>query len=295
MQILRTALASLSFFACSTAWANLELHCQHVTTAPVVDGRGNDSVWTATQAVTTQDAIAGIDHQIRCAYSAGQVFILVRFPDPDENREHKPLIWNADQQRYVIGPQREDTLVLKWNMEPFFTDISLSADNAYKADIWYWKSVRTDPTGLADDKHQIYSDRPMKKSSPMLSKSDREFYLTRRGDAGSSAYQLSLPSGFVGEQLSGYTNRTPQGSRADVRAKGTWSNGWWTVEFARDLVTGHDDDVQFDDNRRFQFGVSRYEIAGRQPDPALQVPLFGSGEVGDDLVLTFKRDRIAGK
>jgi hypothetical protein len=202
-------------------------------------------------------------------------------------------MWNADENRYVIGPQREDTLVLKWNMEPLFTDISLSADAGYKADIWFWKAVRTDPTGFADDKSQTYSDQPMNKATPLLSKSDREFFLSRRGDAGRSAYQVVTPTEFAGEQRHGYTNRKPEGSRADVRAKGVWSNGWWTVEFARDLVTGNDDDVQFATTRRFQFGVSRYEVAGRRPDPSLQIPLYGSGEVGENLVLMFSREQIA--
>ena len=42
-----------------------------------------------------------------------------------------------------------------------------------------------------------------------------------------------------------YLEVKPSGSASDVRAKGQWADGWWTVEFARRLDTGHDDDTSF--------------------------------------------------
>ena len=33
------------------------------------------------------------------------------------------------------------------------------------------------------------------------------------------------------------------GSAGDVRAKGAWHAGWWTLELARPLRTGHPDDA----------------------------------------------------
>lgn len=271
------------------AQADLNLACMATSETPLVDGNSDDSIWQKTQSISTLDAVAGVDHEIRCAYNKEQIFIQVKFPDADENREHKPLAWNAEETRYIIDREREDTLVLKWNMEPFITDISLSADEVYKADVWYWKSVRTDHAGFADDKLHIYSDQPLKKGSRLLSKSGRRYYLQRKGDDGRSAYKSRLPAGFEEQRISGYEYRLPQGSRADVRAKGHWSNGWWTIEFARDLNTGNADDVQLITSRRYQLGVSRYEIAGRKPDLELQVPLFGSGEVGENIFLVFDK------
>lgn len=290
LRLIQIVLVSIIPFIWHSAEADIDLKCITSSNLPVVDGKGDDGIWKNTQSISTRDSVAEFDYEIQCAYSETQVFMLVKFPDADENREHKPLGWKADEARYIVDTQREDTLVLKWNMEPFITDISISADEAYKADVWCWKSVRTDHAGFADDKLHIYSDQPLKKSSRLLSKSGRRFYLRRKGDDGRSAYKSRSPAGFEEQRLSGYEYRLPQGSRADVHAKGHWSNGWWTIEFARDLKTGNADDVQLVTSRRYLLGVSRYEIAGRKADPELQVPLYGSGEIGENIFLVFDKN-----
>lgn len=49
----------------------------------------------------------------------------------------------------------------------------------------------------------------------------------------------------------------PTGSQADVRVAATWYNGRWTVELKRNLVTGSDYDVQFDDlSKDYSFAVT---------------------------------------
>ena len=70
--------------------------------------------------------------------------------------------------------------------------------------------------------------------------------------------------------------------------KGRWHNGAWTVEFRRKLRTGHMDDVQFDLAHAYQFGISRYEVAGRARNPDIEQPDFGAGEVGESLFLQFR-------
>jgi len=54
-----------------------------------------------------------------------------------------------------------------------------------------------------------------------------------------------------------------EGSRADVREAATWSNGVWTAEYQRKLVTGNPDDVQFDDlNKSYLFATTIMDNAG---------------------------------
>jgi len=49
----------------------------------------------------------------------------------------------------------------------------------------------------------------------------------------------------------------PSGDQADVRVAATWYNGRWTVELKRNLVTGSDYDVQFDDlSKDYSFAVT---------------------------------------
>ncbi len=85
-----------------------------------------------------------------------------------------------------------------------------------------------------------------------------------------------------------YENRIPIGSRADVKGKGVWHDGRWIIEIRRDLATNNSDDINFNDiDSTYKFGVSRYEIAGREPELGTSEPLFGSGEISELLTLKF--------
>lgn len=279
------ALAVIVSAVGTDASADQTLICAFSDTAPRIDGRLDDPVWATTTEIVTRDSVADIEHRLRCAWDGKRVYLLASYPDADENRQHKTLHWQADEQRYVIGPEREDTLVLKWNLEPFPVDLSVSSDDNYHADIWFWKAVRTDPGGYADDKLQIYSTEHLDDATLLLSKQFRQFYLVRKGDPGRSAYQQIIPLAYLGDAVAPYQQREPQGSRGDIQARGHWQDGVWTVEFARDLITQDPDDIAFIQGQDMQFGISRYEIAGRQPDPTLQIPLYGSGDIGETLYL----------
>lgn len=189
---------------------------------------------------------------------------------------------------YRMGPRREDSFVFKWSMESRPVDLSLSGDRPYRADIWFWKAARTDHAGYADDKMHLYHVHQQKKAKKLLSKSGRIFYLRRMGDAGRAAYATVLHDQFSGPTVSQFIFRNPEGSRADVRAKGVWQEGLWTIEWRRKLKTGHPDDVSFELSGSYPFGVSIYEIAGRKEDPQSDKPRFGGGEVGESLTLIFR-------
>lgn len=259
-----------------------------VDTTPVVDGIGGDIAWSKAYAITTHDPIAGIDIQLKAVIKGNAIFFLVKFPDKDESREHKLWIWDQDGGMYTMGPDREDVLVLKWNMESGRTDLSVYADNPYTADIWFWKACRTDPSGYADDKIQWLHETPMASAKKLNSKSGKTTYLVRKGDGGKPAYSNVILTDFQNHREPQFIPRHPIGSRADVSAKGKWTNGQWTIEFRRRLITGQDDDIQLTPGKRYQFGVSRYEIAGRPADPSLSQPLYGSGDVSETIYLEFE-------
>jgi hypothetical protein len=256
--------------------------------APVIDGDASDPAWSRAKAVTTRDRIAGMEISLRSVHTDDEVFFLVEFPDPTESRAHKTLIWDEAAERYRSGPQREDTFVFKWSMEPYPVDLSISANKPYRADVWYWKAHRTDPLGYADDKIQMYGITDLKHAKRVISKDGRRFYLFRTGDEGEAAYQSVIAAEYTEPQVSKFRYQQPRGSRADVRAKGSWRNGVWTIEFRRKLRTGHDDDVQFEKSQSYRFGVSRYEIAGRKSDPRTEQPNHGAGEIGEHLTLVFR-------
>ncbi len=57
--------------------------------------------------------------------------------------------------------------------------------------------------------------------------------------------------------------REPSGSRGDIMQAAVWSDGTWTTEIQRKLVTGNADDVQFDDlDASYRFGVALMDNSG---------------------------------
>ena len=169
-------------------------------------------------------------------------------------------------------------------------NLSNFSDDNYTADVWYWKANRTNPAGYADDKQQILSDAPGKKSEFKESATGKIRYLARKSDAGKSAYKemKEPPTEMSTPLVDRYPPRTPEGSRADVQAKGVWKNGFWIIEFARKLKTGHDDDVSFDLNKGpYLFGVSIFSLYGHPVDKS-EPNLYGMGRISEPLYLTFK-------
>ena len=268
--------------------ADQELISVKADHAPVIDGRADDPVWSRAPAVTTIDAVAKIPLTLKSVHTDAEIFLLVTYPDATENREHKTMLWDPATEMYRTGPKREDVFVVKWNMEPFAADLTLSAEKPYRADIWFWKAYRTDHAGYADDKMQIYSVSLLARAQKLFARTGQAFYLVRPGDDGEAAYRPRVHHKYEGDSAPRYIQAQPSGSRADVRAKGIWQPETWTVEFSRRLDTTHSDDIQFDRSLAYRFGVSRYEIAGREPDPSLEQPHYGSGEIGEHLTLIFR-------
>lgn len=257
--------------------------------APVVNGLASDSSWEKAETLTTFDPIANVEIKLKSVHTDKKIFFLIQFPDTDESREHRMWHWNAEQDMYEEGPEREDIFVLKWAMKEGIDDLTLKSDNAYEADIWFWKACRTDPAGYADDKHQQLFSNSVKESTEVLSKSGKKMFLTREGDAGKSSYRSTILTEHEKDIMTRFQTREPEGSRADIVAKGVWRDGKWTIEMARLLVTGNDDDVNFHLlTQSYSFGVSRWEIAGRGPETNSAVPLFGSGDITEPLRLEFK-------
>lgn len=269
------------------SYAEQHIIARKVARAPVIDGNDTDSVWAHAKKYTVYDEVAKIDVTLKAVYTDTEIFFLVSYPDTDKSNTHKSWVWDKTMEMYRSGPDREDTFVFKWNMEANPVDISLKADNDYMADIWFWKACRTNPTGYADDKYHRLSVTKMPKVKRLTSKTGSTMYLARRGDSGRPAYEDVLYGEYKDDIMHKFNHTISTGSRADIKAKGVWSDGRWQIEFRRALKTGGADDIQFDTSKSYLFGVSRYEIAGKKPDPEINQPLYGSGDVGEKLTLSF--------
>lgn len=287
MRVYILLFAGLCIFFTSKSYSGQFLEAARAENSPVVDGKGDDLVWKNAKEIIVRDAKAEINISLKALYTDKEIFFLVSFPDPDESRLHKSWVWDKKSKMYKQGLDREDVFVIKWNLLPDPVDLSVYSDSPYKADIWFWKACRTDSGGYADDKIQELSVKKLSKAMKIKSKSGKTMYLHRQGDSGLPAYKTNFYTVYKGDELPRFERQPPSGSRADIKAKGVWADERWTVEFERKLKTGHKDDIQFIPGNKYLFGVSRYEIAGRPPEPESSQPLYGSGDISEKLILVF--------
>ncbi|MDD5194569.1 MAG: ethylbenzene dehydrogenase-related protein [Candidatus Omnitrophica bacterium] len=272
----------------TTCFADQAIVAKKVAQAPAIDGSGADEIWAQATEYVTYDKAAKINITLKAAYTDTQIFFLVSYPDADKSDTHKTWEWDKTTQMYKSGFDREDTFVFKWNMEAHPVDLSLQSDDDYTADIWFWKACRNNLTGYADDKVDRVSSIMISKSAELKSRNGKKMYMVRKADSGMLAYNDTLYEDYKADKMPAFVNGIPTGSSADIKAKGVWAEGRWTIEFCRSLDTGNDDDVKFDTSKTYLFGVSRYEIAGREPDSRLTQPLYGCGDVSEALTLKFE-------
>jgi hypothetical protein len=64
------------------------------------------------------------------------------------------------------------------------------------------------------------------------------------------------------------------GDVADVLARGVFSDGVWTLEMARALETGSENDVQFDTANVYDFGVATFDDSGHAPQHSYSTGAF---------------------
>lgn len=128
-----------------------------------------------------------------------------------------------------------------------------------------------------------------------MSKSGIKMYIKRSADEGTSAYKGAFPIEYKGDKILNYEYVVPTGSRADVRAKAVWNNKKWTIEFGRALKTNNEDDIQFEINKSYQFGISRYRIIGRgisRKSRRIKRSLYRDGKMQSTLMQAAKMSAV---
>jgi hypothetical protein len=253
---------------------------------PVIDGRADEPFWDKAPAITTLDYPSQRPITLRSVYAKGEIFFLVTFAEETPHETHKTWIWDPKEEVYREGPDREDVFVFKWSMSGNDVDLRLREPMPHRADIWFWKAHRTNPSGYADDKGQGVSATPGPMARKIQSARHGTLYFERWGDAGKPPWEEKLFFEYKGAKIDQFAPRPPAGSRGDIRAKGVWSKGQWTIEFGRPLSTGHDDDVVFTPGRLHLFAVSCYAMALDTPHESWSRPLYRSGDAFDRLLLT---------
>lgn len=186
------------------------------TTAPVIDGDGSDSIWEGISEYMLP--LNAKDQKIQLVVKScrigGRTFFMIRTSLKELVNVHKVWHWDDAKKIYVSGNEEETSLTL------FFYKDAKCADSA---DVWAWRAARNNVSGFADD--MFFSD-----SRYVMDKGQSSWYSRFFGE-------------FAGATLPRFYQRAPNGSAADVRAKGKVKDGILTVEFSRNIESGHSDDL----------------------------------------------------
>jgi hypothetical protein len=154
-----------------------------------------------------------------------------------------------------------------------------------KADMWHWESVRSNPVGYAEDGYVAFNatkepEKGRKRDAGNATKAKNNRTKDKSGPAYmqdpsksasimgtllvSQAVEIKDNAGFKdGDEIPGYMLNTGwKDSFADVKAKGAWQNGKWTVMMSRKLETGYDDDIQFNTRKKYPFSLAVFDNSG---------------------------------
>ncbi len=242
------------------------IEVERVSIAPKVDGQGNDPVWTSAKLHTTPADIPkrifkpGDSVELKVVHDGTHVYFLLKWRDKTKSVLHKPYRWNRSQRAYVESEELEDAAYIAFEKEGSF-NVNMRAGIDAVWDAWYWQAARTNPAGYAKDETHHYTKKKPKEKARFIRLDTGKFgYIRRTMDEGKSVVEKVLPpTRRKGSVVVQYKSQKPNGSAADVRAKGSWRSGWWTVEWSRKLNTGHEDDTVFVPGKGYGFalGVAR--------------------------------------
>lgn len=241
-----------------------------VEKAPAIDGDANDDAWKkakpleiTVKRVMEPDRGKSTRVWLRSVHTDTHIYFLAVWEDEAENVTHRTWVWNAEKKVYEDGGDREDMFSLAFEHTGEFNPNMLAGVESVW-DMWHWKAARTNPQGYAMDKTHRYSkEKPAGRANEHTTTNGGKIWIARPEDSGDSVEkQIAAPTAFQSDRVPRYSAGIPSGSAADVKAKGRWASGRWTLELARPLSTANADDTQFDTKRSYRMGVATFDKTG---------------------------------
>jgi len=223
-----------------------------VEKAPALDGKADDECWVKAKElkVAVADAMEPEKGKsvvtLKAVRKGDEVFVMMSWKDETESAQHKPWVWDKEKNEYIEGSDIEDSAMIGFSLAGEF-DANMLAGIESTWDAWHWKAARTNPAGFAQDRRHIYAlKKPETKAMKYKSLTGSDVWILRPEDEGKPVTaKAAKPAAKGGNVVAQFTAQSPEKSAADIRAKGAWKDGTWTLEFARKLDTGHADDAAF--------------------------------------------------
>ncbi len=271
LAVAASVLAAIGLAAQSASTRAPQLVAVRATQPPTLDGRADDRVWRNAPAVpVTANGVmpktrgTSTPLTLRAVYTETDIYLIAVWNDSSKDDQgHRTWKWDAEKKAYGEDVDREDMFAVGFeHTGEFVADMLAGVEATW--DLWHWKAFRTNPQGYAMDKtHRDTNVQPAGSANKHTTKDGRDTWIARPQDAGDTVeVQQSAPTAFKGERVPRYSAGRPTLSAADVKAKGSWADGKWTVEFSRRLNTGQPDDTLFDVARTYRMAVSVHDRTG---------------------------------
>lgn len=261
-------LAALTLAASPSAFTQT-IQMADLASAPALDGDAGDwsdvSGTTIALKNTSPEGTSKIESvTIKGGVHGDDVYLLLTWSDSSHDIQHKPFVWDAAAKKYAKGKQQEDRLAIQFLMSGDYSTDWLSG-KTYEADMWHWKAFRSNTLGLVHDKMTIIGSEQQKKAYSAQARNGSTVFIKRPGDAGDKLYKTKRYSKNEGDVVPKYILAdNPQGSIADIKAKGVWKDGQWTLELKRKLDTGNSDDKAFSRGESVLGGIAVFDHSGNE-------------------------------
>jgi len=230
-----------------------------------LDGKTDDwkGIKGTTVALKGDGGVSSV--MIKFAVHGDMIYVLAEWADSTQDVLHKPYKWDAGSQSYKKTKDMEDRFAITLKMSGNFSASKIDG-SVFTADVWHWKASRSNPMGLAHDKHWIVSDKPVKKAKKFTTPDGKTVYVRRKSDKGSRLYKPTRYDVKQKDVMPRYKlNMSPTGSIADVKAKGVWRDGRWYLEMARKLNTGNADDAVISAKGSIEIAIAAFNaVDGRK-------------------------------
>lgn len=284
---------------------DLVLTSQKVGSAP--EDAGN-SVWNkakeAKMVLTGAGKFEGknIELKAKSVYTKDEIFFRFEWPDKDKsmqknawkfsNGKWNKIKANEDRLGLLFEINRIDKFATKGcavlchneskNEKEWYYAVSSKKE---KADMWHWKSVRSNPVGYAEDGYVTFNEtkepekgRKRDAGSGTKAKSNRTKDKSKPSHMQDPSKSASIPGTLLvaqaveikdnsifkeGDEIPGYMLYPEwKDSFADVKTMGVWQNGKWTLVMSRKLNTAYDDDVQLNTRKKYPFSLAVFDNSG---------------------------------
>lgn len=242
-----------------------------------------------------------LELKAKSVYTKDGIFFLFEWPDKDKSMNKKRWQYTGGNWSKLKGDEDRLGIVFEINrINKFATkgcavlchNESKNEKDWYyavespkeKADMWHWKAVRSNPVGYTEDgfvttnpSKEPEKGRKRDAGSNTKAKSNQTKDKSKPAFMQDPSKSPSIPGSLLvaegveikdysvfkeGDEIPGYMLYDKwKNSFADVKTKGIWKNGKWTVMMSRKLITGYDDDVQFNTRKKYPLAIAVFDNA----------------------------------